>query len=219
MSANNSSRSKEQILGRIRKALSANALPMPFPEAERWNPQEAFENKGSSPDELFAEQFVALGGKYVYCQNEQELLQNIESLNESRAWSKLFCANERLLKIAQNNKLNFVLPTDNADESADACITDCEALIARTGSFMMSSQQDFGRVSSVFYPVHIVVAYKDDVVYDIQDGFAKMQQKYGAQQPSMISLQTGPSRTADIEKTLVTGVHGPKEVFCFYVNA
>jgi L-lactate dehydrogenase complex protein LldG len=35
----------------------------------------------------------------------------------------------------------------------------------------------------------------------------------------MISLQTGPSRTADIEKTLVTGVHGPKEVFCFYVNA
>jgi L-lactate dehydrogenase complex protein LldG len=64
-----------------------------------------------------------------------------------------------------------------------------------------------------------VVAYKDDVVYDIQDGFAKMQQKYGAQQPSMISLQTGPSRTADIEKTLVTGVHGPKEVFCFYVNA
>jgi L-lactate dehydrogenase complex protein LldG len=219
MSVNNSSQAKEQILGRIRKALSADALSMPFPEVDKWNPKEAFENNKLSADELFAEHFIALGGKYVYCQNEQELLENLEALNESRAWTKLFCANERLLKIAQNNKLHFILPTDNADESADACITDCEALIARTGSFLMSSKQDFGRVSSVFYPVHIVVAYKDDVVYDIEDGFAAMQQKYGAQQPSMISLQTGPSRTADIEKTLVTGVHGPKEVFCFYVNA
>lgn len=219
MSGNITSQAKEQILGKIRKALSAQSTSMPFPEVEKWDAKQAFEFSPLSPDEQFAEHFIALGGKYVYCQNEQEFLENIESLYESRAWSKLFCANERLLKIAHNNKLDFVLPSDNADESADACITDCEALIARTGSFLMSSKQDLGRVSSVFYPVHIVVAYKDDVVYDIEDGFVKMQQKYGAQQPSMMSLQTGPSRTADIEKTLVTGVHGPKEVFCFYVNA
>ena len=36
--------------------------------------------------------------------------------------------------------------------------------------------------------------------------------------PSMISYATGPSRTADIEKTLVVGVHGPKEVYCFLVD-
>jgi L-lactate dehydrogenase complex protein LldG len=35
----------------------------------------------------------------------------------------------------------------------------------------------------------------------------------------MISLTTGPSRTADIEKTLVVGVHGPKEVYVFLVDA
>lgn len=219
MSGNITSQAKEQILGKIRKALNAYATEMPFPEADKWDAKQAFEGSNLSPDEQFAEHFIALGGKYVYCQNEQELLENIEALYQSRAWSKLFCANERLLKIAHNNKLDFVLVADNADESADACITNCEALIARTGSFLMSSRQDLGRVSSVFYPVHIVVAYKDDVVYDIEDGLVKMQQKYGAQQPSMISLQTGPSRTADIEKTLVTGVHGPKEVFCFYVNA
>lgn len=219
MSGNITSQAKEQILGKIRKALNMHSTEMPFPEVEKWDAKQAFESSNLSPDEQFAEHFIALGGKYVYCQSEQELLENIESLYQSRTWSKLFCANERLLKIAHNNKLDFILPSDNADESADACITDCEALIARTGSFLMSSRQDLGRVSSVFYPVHIVVAYKDDIVYDIEDGFVKMQQKYGAQQPSMISLQTGPSRTADIEKTLVTGVHGPKEVFCFYVNA
>ncbi|MES2479870.1 MAG: LUD domain-containing protein [Bacteroidota bacterium] len=219
MSGNITSQAKEQILGKIRKALSAHALPTPFPEVEKWDAKQAFELNNLSHDEQFAEHFIALGGKYVYCQNELELLENIDSLYQSRAWSKLFCANERLLTLAQNNKLNFILPADNADESADGCITDCEALIARTGSFLMSSRQHLGRVSSIFYPVHIVVAYKDDVVYDIEDGFHLLQQRYGKEQPSMISLQTGPSRTADIEKTLVTGVHGPKEVFCFYVNA
>jgi L-lactate dehydrogenase complex protein LldG len=219
MSVNTTSQAKEQILAKIRKALNSGSLPMPFPEVDKWNPKEAFQQNERSIDELFAEHFISLGGKYVYCQNEQEFLEKIEALNEARAWTKLFCANTRLLSIAHKNQLSFILPADNNDESADACITDCEALIARTGSFLMSSKQHLGRVSSVFYPVHIVVAYKEDLVYDIEDGFVKMQQKYGTQQPSMISVQTGPSRTADIEKTLVTGVHGPKEVFCFYVNA
>ena len=43
-------------------------------------------------------------------------------------------------------------------------------------------------------------------------------EKYKNNLPSLISLATGPSRTADIEKTLVVGVHGPKEVFCFLVD-
>ena len=218
MQAKITSQAREQILGKIRKALSANSLEIPFPEADRWNPDQAFVTSDTDKEELFAEHFVGLGGKFVFCANEQELFENIEALNQSRGWSKLFCAEERLLHIAQNNKINFVQASDNKDESADACITNCEALVARLGSFLMSSRQYLGRVSSVFYPVHIVVAYKADVVYDIEDGFKKMEQKYGANMPSMISLQTGPSRTADIEKTLVTGVHGPKEVFCFFVN-
>ncbi|MCC6187306.1 MAG: LUD domain-containing protein [Chitinophagaceae bacterium] len=219
MAAQQTSQAKEQILSKIRKALSAGALPMPFPEQEKWNPQEAFEASLLTSDELFAENFIALGGKYVYCQNEHELLENLQALYDSREWSKLFCADKNLLTLAHNNRQDFVWPADNTDDTADACITNCEALIARTGSFLMSSRQDLGRVSSVFYPVHIVVAYKADVVYDIEDGFVHLNNKYGEQQPSMISIQTGPSRTADIEKTLVTGVHGPKEVFCFYVNA
>ena len=46
-----------------------------------------------------------------------------------------------------------------------------------------------------------------------------LKEKYKTNIPSQIVFATGPSRTADIEKTLVTGVHGPKEVFCFLVEA
>lgn len=218
MSANTTSQAREQILGKIRKALSADQLPMPFPEVDRWDAQAAFVPNDINLEELFAAQFIGLGGKYVFCADEVELLTHINALYESRSWTKLFAASPALLQVCAESQMSFVLPADNTDETADACITDCEALIARTGSFLMSSRQMLGRVSSVFYPVHIVVAYKKDIVYDIEDGLSLIQEKYPQQLPSMISLQTGPSRTADIEKTLVTGVHGPKEVFCFFVN-
>lgn len=218
MSANTTSQAREQILGKIRKALSADQLPMPFPEVDRWDAQAAFVSNEINLEELFATQFIGLGGKYIFCADEVELLTQINALYESRSWTKLFASSPALLQVCAESQMSFVLPADNTDETADACITDCEALIARTGSFLMSSRQMLGRVSSVFYPVHIVLAYKKDIVYDIEDGLSLIQEKYPQQLPSMISLQTGPSRTADIEKTLVTGVHGPKEVFCFFVN-
>jgi L-lactate dehydrogenase complex protein LldG len=55
-------------------------------------------------------------------------------------------------------------------------------------------------------------------VYDIKDGLEKVKENYKEALPSLLTLATGPSRTADIEKTLVVGVHGPKEVYCFVVD-
>jgi L-lactate dehydrogenase complex protein LldG len=55
------------------------------------------------------------------------------------------------------------------------------------------------------------------LVFDISDSLAAFKAESDAL-PSMISYATGPSRTADIEKTLVVGVHGPKEVYCFLVD-
>ena len=117
-----------------------------------------------------------------------------------------------------NNKIAFVREFNPTHEHAQACITDCEAAIARTGSFLLSSHQNHGRVAPVYFPVHIVVLQAHQIVPDIGDGLQFLKQKYNDQLPSMINLNTGPSRTADIEKTLVTGVHGPKEVFCFFLN-
>jgi L-lactate dehydrogenase complex protein LldG len=54
-------------------------------------------------------------------------------------------------------------------------------------------------------------------VYDISDSLLKFKDNPEGM-PSMISFATGPSRTADIEKTLVVGVHGPKEVYCFLID-
>ena len=91
-------------------------------------------------------------------------------------------------------------------------------LVARTGSMILSSASLSGRTTSVYAPVHICIAKTNQLVYSIDQALENMVSKYGDSIPSMMSLATGPSRTADIEKTLVVGVHGPKEVFCFLTD-
>ena len=191
---------------------------MPFPDAEKENP-ELYAGSNDAIEEIFADAFIKLGGKFIFCDNEQELLNNIIILHENMGWKHVLCADEQLLKKFINNKIDIIQPADPYLESADACITGCEMLVARTGSVLLSSAQNMGRTAPVFYPVHIVIAYTDQIVHDIDDAFAAMKKKYHDDLPSMINLNTGPSRTADIEKTLVVGVHGPAEVFCFFVNS
>ena len=212
------SKARENILRRIRTSLGADALPIPYPDAEK-ETQSLFAHTDQPQEEIFASEFIKLGGKFIFCDNEQEFLNNIVILFENRGWEQLLCADERMLRLFINNKLDIVTAADASYEAADACITGCEMLIARTGSIMLSAAQHLGRMAPVYFSVHIVFAYVNQVVPDIEDSFNALRKKYGTDLPSMINLATGPSRTADIEKTLVVGVHGPGEVFCFFINA
>jgi L-lactate dehydrogenase complex protein LldG len=144
------------------------------------------------------------------------LQQQLQEVIPVRKWSKIYCREEKLKSMLQQNGFSQNFSNDLA--GCDASITTCELLIARTGSIMMSSAQQSGRTVSVYAPVHICIAYTDQLVYDIKDALLRVKEKYAAKLPSLITLATGPSRTADIEKTLVVGVHGPKEVFCFLIE-
>jgi len=93
-------------------------------------------------------------------------------------------------------------------ESVQATITMAEALVALTGSVLVSSGCG-GRGASVVAPVHIVLASFDQLVPDLDAAFARMRERNTAFQNSYVCLITGSSRTADIEKILVMGAHGP----------
>lgn len=213
------SKARENILRKVRQALQEDAVPMPFPEVDKQTHASFFRQPDEdTPEEAFAAGFTRSGGHFVFCNTQEDLLQNLQLLAESRNWTEVLCAHKSLFSFLVNNKLSFVREFNPAHERAEACITDCEAAIARTGSLLFSSKQNHGRVAPVYFPVHIVVLQPHQVVPDIGDALKLMKQKYNDNLPSMINLNTGPSRTADIEKTLVTGVHGPKEIFCFFLN-
>lgn len=218
MAASSSLTPRENILRKLRAGLERATLPIPFPEVEHAAVEGAFTQSQDSLEETFASEFIKLGGKFVFCADEIELIQSIAALYDSAGWKELLCSEPYLLRLFHKGRLDFIAPADPNAAGADACITGCEALVARTGSILLTSKQPMGRVASVFYPVHIIVAFAGQAVPDIKDALELMKSRYGNELPSMINLNTGPSRTADIEKTLVVGVHGPKEVYCFYVN-
>lgn len=159
----------------------------------------------------FAEQFTQLQGKFVFCANEEELLHQFGHLSHQQQWTKVYCTDKRLQPLVEEQFLTNDIVT------CDASLTACECLVARTGSILLSAKNS-GRIPSVYAPVHVCVAYTSQLVYDIKDGLNLLKNKYRDGLPSMVTLATGPSRTADIEKTLVVGVHGPKEVYLFLVE-
>ena len=205
--------SKENIFKKIRKALS-HSTPLPFPQSEGNQP--VFQPLQQEPEVEFAEQFTRLQGKFIYCINQQELAFQLNSLIKKQDWKKIFCLEDKLITPVAEQLSERLVTTGIAD--CDVAITGCELLVARTGSIVMSTAQPSGRTTSVYAPIHICIAYTHQLVYDIKEALIQLKDKYGKNLPSLITFATGPSRTADIEKTLVVGVHGPKEVYLFLVE-
>ena len=197
---------KENILKKIRTAL-AQPVPLPFPLSE--GTADLYHAPQDELEIIFAESFTKLQGKFIFCADENELHQQLQLLIANKEWMKIFCNDDRWNE-TYSNTISL--------ESCDASVTGCELLVARTGTIVMSAAEQSGRTVSVYAPIHICIAYTNQLVYDIKDALQALKEKYAAAIPSFITFASGPSRTADIEKTLVTGVHGPKEVYLFLVD-
>jgi L-lactate dehydrogenase complex protein LldG len=206
--------SKERILKNIRAAL-IQPTDQPFPNID--STSSVYQPPVESPDILFAEQFTAIQGNFVYCENEKLFIEQLNSLAEKNNWQNLYAWEFILQDLLQKNFFKR-LRVGNSLEKADAGITSCECLVARTGSIILSSKKESGRTLPIFPPVHIVVAYNNQIFHDLKEALQFMMDKYSGNLPSLISIASGPSRTADIEKTLVLGAHGPKEVYVFFID-
>jgi len=97
------------------------------------------------------------------------------------------------------------------NESSQATITLAESLIASTGSILVASS-DGGRAASVIAPVHIVIASQSQLEPDLDTALARANQQGLPAKNSFLCVITGSSRTADIEKILVLGAHGPRRL-------
>lgn len=205
--------SKEKLLKKIRKAL-LEKRDNPYPNIEDLP---HYQKNEEMLEVLFAEQFTAVSGQFVFCEDEVQFIENLLELAEERKWRRIYCWEPALQEILKSFEYPF-FETDKDFEQANVGFTLCEALIARNGSILLSNANMAGRRLSIYPPVHIVLAYTSQLVTDLKDGFKLIKSKYGNDLPSMITTVTGPSRTADIEKTLVLGAHGPKELFVFLLD-
>jgi L-lactate dehydrogenase complex protein LldG len=209
-----STTSKEKILKKIRTAL-LHKSPIEMTDVD--TESDIFIASEEPLEIQFAQNFSAINGKFVFCENENEFIENFDFIAKDHKWEKLFCLEPSIKELLQKGSFKFS-DEENDFLGIDVGLTLCECLVARTGSIVITSKQASGRRLPVYSNTHIVVAFTSQLVYTIKDGLKVVREKYGTNLPSMISTITGPSRTSDIEKTLVQGAHGPKDVFVFLID-
>ncbi|MDZ4838864.1 MAG: LUD domain-containing protein [Bacteroidota bacterium] len=204
--------SKEVILKNIRKALLAKSESLP---QQVDLDQEIYVHEAGDLSEVFSGNFISNNGTFLYCFNKYDFVDQFLLLVESRGWLELRTYNESIQSLFKEVDFPF---ENTALHDVEVGITLCDALIARTGSIIVNTENNLSRVISIYPPVHIVLAYSDQIYYDLKDYFASEHYNQVKAKSSMVSIISGPSRTADIEKTLVLGAHGPKELYVFYID-
>lgn len=94
--------------------------------------------------------------------------------------------------------------------AVDAGLTSTVAGIAETGSLLVVPTPDEPRLLSLAPPIHFAVLARATIANTLLEVLRR--QAYGDTLPTNVLLISGPSKTADIEQTLVYGVHGPKQL-------
>jgi len=106
--------------------------------------------------------------------------------------------------------------TREAAASADLGITGAVAGVCSTGSVLVRATPDSPRVASLLPPTHVAILHEAALLPGFEELFAGMQEHLSGANAAV--LITGPSRTTDIELTLVRGVHGPKRMTALVVR-
>ncbi len=104
---------------------------------------------------------------------------------------------------------------DNTLFAVDAAITGVQAAVAETGTVVCTSGASSARGASLIPPTHVACVMEAQLIADLFDLFAHLA---AAELPANVNLITGPSKTADIEGVLVTGMHGPGAVHIVLVR-
>ena len=199
--------SRTKILGNLRK-------PRPFSKLTdgKSNINVYKEVEGSLID-VFKTEIENVDGEIIICSDKEELNSLLLKYINDNKINNIYTFLPDYLQLLKDNGFNS---SKKFNDKIELSITSCEYLSARTGTVIVSSKVT-GRRINIFAPIHIVIAKKSQLVKDIDEGLEKLTEKYSIL-PSAISYITGPSRTADIEKTLIIGAHGPKKLIVFIEN-
>ncbi len=207
--------SRNAILARIRQGLTQ---PAPQPPRPDFTTPVHPPLTSDDPVVVFAESFQRVGGEFYYCESLAHLAKEITGFQQRQQVGAPYVWEPEMQALLYQAGIAFRADENSFIAQADLSLTSCEALVARTGSVLVSAATASGRRLSIYPDQHLVLARPSQVVAEIGDALRIIQARYGATMPSMVSLTSGPSRTADIEKTLVLGAHGPRRLALFLLE-
>jgi L-lactate utilization protein LutC len=217
-------KSREEILARLRRATPEGACVEP----PSFSDEMLFRDYPTSDVDLldlFVERLVALKGEAFRVGDEKGAAAVLVDLLGPVADGPVLAQSDPLVDsvLAQRRELServerqSTLEVDSQTFAAYAAgISSADFLVARTGSILMRSCRCGGRRLTALPPTHIVLARAKQLVPSLADALAGLKEDAGW---SFATVVTGPSRTADIEKVLVLGAHGPKRLVALVIES
>ena len=186
-----------------------------FDEGKRWSTEEKIMRLKSFMEAVHSE---------VHLCERNSWIKSLHFVLEQKKISKiLFGAKSDLAQELRNFKqeypemvsefIDYKYPIEESKDllfEIDAAITTVRGGIAETGSLILFPTQDEPRLMSLIPPIHIAVLYARSIYSTFSE--AMMSENWSSGMPTNALIISGPSKTADIEQTLVYGVHGCKEL-------
>ena len=219
--------SRQEILASIRSSLDVGTRPTVSNELRMKN---AIERIKSHPKGIVPQgKSLALFSKKV--EASEASLQRVKSYAKAR---KEICkylrdknlttkirtgTDKRLARIvsAKEGELDFSIgPSDGSDL---VCLSHAQSGVAETGTLILTSGPENPSTLNFLPDTHIVIINKKDIEGSYEEVWKKIRQIFGkGKMPRTLNMITGPSRSADIEQTLILGAHGPLRLHVIVID-
>ena len=208
---------KEQILAKLRNAVIEKPEAM-FEDidlqSDTWQPIK--EEDGNAI--TFVQKFKDMGGIFIYLEDESEFGDCLHQLAPENGWEPFWCTSPAMQQLLEKYGLSYHTEPAKENKQKLVCITDCEYLIAQTGSIILSDRNTGSRKAYTEPDVLLVMAHTSQIMGGLKEALQKLKGQLNTGAASQVAILTGPTRTYDIEQTEVTGVFGPRQMAVFLID-
>lgn len=214
---------RDLVFASIRSALGVNGREAPRREAVadrlREHPVGVVPRRGHLPPDqrvsLFADMVTAAAGSVTRVSAAADIPSSVtEFLRRHNLPLTVRRGDDaRLAAVPWGRERTLELTVGPSDGQQLASVSYAFGAVAETGTLVLASGADNPTTLNFLPDNHIVVVDANDVAADFESVFARLRARYGERQlPGVVNMITGPSRSADIQQTLILGAHGPRRL-------
>lgn len=214
---------RDLVFASIRSALGVNGREAPRREAVadrlREHPVGVVPRRGHLPPDqrvsLFADMVTAAAGSVTRVSAAADIPSSVtEFLRRHNLPLTVRRGDDaRLAAVPWERERTLELTVGPSDGQQLASVSYAFGAVAETGTLVLASGADNPTTLNFLPDNHIVVVDANDVAADFESVFARLRARYGERQlPRVVNMITGPSRSADIQQTLILGAHGPRRL-------
>ena len=207
---------KEQILAKVREAVMAkdeNLFSDVNMQADTWTP---FKEEDGA-DFTFVERFKENGGIFVYFESKANFLEAMKQYVVENQWEPLCSTSMKMEAVFKDSGIELSRDYTTKRKKI-VSITDCECLIAHTGSIVVTDKCAGSRAAYSDADMLLVYASPSQIVAGMKDAIKLLKEKYGSQKPTETVIITGASKSTEIDNQLVIGAQGIKQIALFLVE-